>query len=165
MPLAAILMGIIWLCVLLMRSWEIDPGVLRGAVPYLGAINWSVFPLLAFFAFRRYLQAMNLVKPIMFAVITANLVNLGANWLLIFGHLGAPAMGVEGSGWATCISRIYMAATLLGYILYRHHRHPTGLFETRLTPDFNRIWRLVNLDFLLHCKWPSKSRYSRWPPS
>ncbi len=147
LPLAAILMGIIWLCVILMRSWEIDPGVLRGAVPYLGAINWSVFPLLAFFAFRRYLQAMNLVKPIMFAVISANLVNLGANWLLIFGNLGAPAMGVEGSGWATCISRVYMAATLLGYILYRHHRHRTGLFETRLTPDLIRIRRLVNLGF------------------
>ena len=145
LPLAAILMGIIWFWVPFLRSWGIHPGVLDGAIPYLWAINWSVFPLLAFFAFRRYLQAMNLVKPIMFALITANLVNLGANWLLIFGHLGAPAMGVEGSGWATCISRIYMAATLLGYILYRHHRHPTGLLDTPPKPDFIRIRRLVIL--------------------
>ena len=49
----------------------------------------------------------------MFALVSANLINVLANWILIFGHLGAPALGVNGAGWATCISRAYMATVLL----------------------------------------------------
>ena len=147
LPLAAVLMGTVWSLLPLLRSLGIHPSILQEAVPYLGAITWSIFPLLLYFAFRRYLQAMNLVKPVMFALITANLVNLVANWMLIFGHLGAPALGVEGSGWATCISRIYMAAVLLAYILYYDYRHGTRLLQTPLKPDLTRIRQLVNLGF------------------
>ena len=145
LPLAAVLMGLVWSWVPLLRSWEIHPGVVEGAVPYLRALAWSTFPLLLYFAFRRYLQAINLVKPVMFALISANLVNLLCNWILIFGHLGAPALGVEGSGWATCISRIYMSAVLLAAILLHDRRHRTGLFRTPLRPDLARIRRLVGL--------------------
>jgi malonate transporter MadL subunit len=77
--------------------------------PFLRALNWGTLPLLAYFALRRYLQAMNVVLPIMFALISANLVNLVGDWALIYGHLGLPAMGIPGSGWATCFARIYMA--------------------------------------------------------
>ena len=147
LPLATVLMVFVGSLLPLLRSFGIHPGILQGAIPYLGAITWSLFPLLLYFAFRRYLQAMNRVKPVMFALITANGVNLAANWILIFGHLGAPALGVEGSGWATCISRIYMAAVLLAYILYHDHRHGTGLRQTPLKPDLARIRRLVSLGF------------------
>jgi MATE family multidrug resistance protein len=107
--LTPLLMGLIWLCIPLLRSSGIQPDVLLEAIPYLKAITWSTLPLLLYFAFRRYLQGMNLVRPVTFALVSANLVNLVGNWMLVYGHLGAPAMGVVGSGWATCISRIYMA--------------------------------------------------------
>ncbi len=71
--------------------------------------TWSVPPLLLYSAFRRYLQGMGVVRPIMVALVTANIVNVAANWVLIFGHLGAPAMGVRGSAWATVFARIVMA--------------------------------------------------------
>jgi MATE family multidrug resistance protein len=115
------------------------------AVPYLHALNWSMLPLLLYFAFRRYLQAMNLVRPVMFALVTANLVNVVANWALIFGHLGAPAMGVEGSGWATCVSRAYMAAVLVAYALYHDRRYQTRLWHTPFAPHFARIRGLIRL--------------------
>ena len=53
-----------------------------------------------------------MVRPIMVALVTANVVNAAANWILIFGNLGAPALGVDGAGWATCISRAYMVVVL-----------------------------------------------------
>jgi hypothetical protein len=43
---------------------------------------WGILPLMFYSAFRRYLQAMNIVKPITFAVVSANLLNFGGNWLL-----------------------------------------------------------------------------------
>jgi Na+-driven multidrug efflux pump len=45
----------------------IDPVVLRETLPYLDVIVWSTFPLLLFFAFRRYLQGMNLVTPVVYS--------------------------------------------------------------------------------------------------
>ncbi len=146
-PLAPALMGFIWLCVPFLRSVGIHPAVLLEAIPYIRALTWSTFPLLLYFAFRRYLQGMNLVKPVMFAVITANLVNAAGNWVLIYGHLGAPAMGTEGSGWSTCISRIYMTSVLLVYAVYYDHHHGSGLREINLKPDLPRIGRLVGLGF------------------
>jgi MATE family multidrug resistance protein len=80
---------------------------------YFGIVTMSTPLLLAYAACRRYLQGMHAVTPVMFALVTANLINAGANWVLIYGHFGLPALGVAGSAWATLISRAYMLATLL----------------------------------------------------
>src|SRR5438552_4709766 len=140
-------MLLVWCWVPLMVRFGINPAVLREAVPYLKAIMWSTFPLLLYFALRRYLQGMNRVTPIMFALITANLVNLGGNWVLVYGHLGAPAMGAEGSGWATCISRVYMVLVLIIYMLYDAIKHRTGLLNVPLTFDLARVRALFALGF------------------
>jgi MATE family, multidrug efflux pump len=142
---APLLMGCVWGLIPLLQRFGIEPNVLREAIPYLKAINWSTLPLLLYIAFRRYLQAMNLVKPVTFALISANLINLAGNWILIYGHLGFRAMGVVGSGWATCSARAYMAAMLLGYILYHDRRHKTGLMQARLQPSPPRFRRLIGL--------------------
>ncbi|MYD86711.1 MAG: MATE family efflux transporter [Acidobacteria bacterium] len=92
--------------------WGFDPAVLALVRPYFGIVAWSLPLLLLYAAFRRYLQAVSMVRPIMIALVTANVVNAAANWALIFGNLGAPALGVDGAGWATCISRAYMVVVL-----------------------------------------------------
>lgn len=145
LPLTPLLMGVVWVMLVALPRFGINPAVLRDAGPYLSALNWSTLPLLLYSTFRRYLQAMDLPHPVMFTLITANLVNVFGNWLLIYGNLGAPAMGTEGSGWATCVSRVYMAAVLAGYILYHDRRRRTGLWKTPLRPDVARIRRLLSL--------------------
>ncbi len=144
-PLAPTLMGILWAALPLLRHGGIDPAVLRETIPYLNALIWSTPPLLVYFALRRYLQGMNLTHPITFALISANLVNIAGNWALVFGHLGAPALGTPGSGWATCFSRLYMAAVLAFYAIWHSWRHSTGLFRIDWTPHFERIRALVRL--------------------
>ena len=52
------------------------------------------------------------MKPVMWATLTANVVNVAANWVFIFGNLGSPALGVVGAGIATAIAMIYMFAFL-----------------------------------------------------
>jgi MATE family multidrug resistance protein len=147
LPLAPALMLLVWCWVPLLARFGIHPAVLHEAVPYLRAIVWSTFPLLLYFALRRYLQAMNRATPIMFALITANLVNVAGNWILVYGHFGAPAMGAEGSGWATCLSRVYMVLVLVIYVFYDASANRTGLLHVRLAPDFGRIRALVRLGF------------------
>jgi len=76
--------------------WGLNADVLRLASPYLNIVTLSVVPLLLYAAFRRYLQAINIVRPITFALVSANLVNVVVNWVLIYGKLGFPALGSAG---------------------------------------------------------------------
>jgi MATE family multidrug resistance protein len=110
-------------------------------------LAWWTLPLLLYFAVRRCMQAMNLVRPIAFALITANLINAGGNLLLIYGKFGAPAMGTVGSGWSTAWARIYLAGVLVGYLLWYDRRYRTKLLHTPIQPDLRRIRRLIALGF------------------
>lgn len=134
-------MALIYAVIPLLGSFGINPAVLRVTGPYMHALNWSVPPLLFYFGFRRYLQSVSIVRPVMITLVSANLINLFANWVLVFGNLGAPKMGAEGSGWATCISRVYMAA-VLGVVIFRHD---PGLWHTAWKPDFERIRGLLRI--------------------
>jgi len=102
-----------------LSGWGLHPAVLQLAQPYLDVLAWSIPPLLLYASFRRYLQGMGVVRPVMFALVIANVLNAVVNWILIFGRLGAPAMGVRGSAWATVVARIVMAAVLLAVIVFR----------------------------------------------
>jgi multidrug resistance protein, MATE family len=59
---------------------------------------------------RHWLQAQGLMKPVMWASLSVNAVNVFANWVLIFGNLGFPALGAVGAGIATAISFAYLFA-------------------------------------------------------
>ncbi len=69
--------------------------------------------LLAFVVLRQTLQAMERMRPILLAVLVANVLNAAFNWLLIDGHLGAPALGVNGSALASVIGRTALPVLLL----------------------------------------------------
>jgi multidrug resistance protein, MATE family len=145
--LGPMLMAPVWYFDSLLRAMHIAPDVIALAVPYSKALAWGTLPLLLYAAVRRCMQAMNLVRPIAFALITANLINAGGNLLLIYGKLGAPAMGTVGSGWSTAWARIYLAGVLVGYLLWYDWRHRTRLLHTPIQPDLRRIRRLIALGF------------------
>src|SRR5204863_3115256 len=153
LPLALILMAAIRLLELLLAKAGINAAVLASAIPYIRALDCSIPPLLLFALFGGYLRGMNLVKPAMFAGISANLINACGDWILIYGHCGFPKMGAEGSGWATTLARIYMALVVVGYTLWHEHRQ-ASLPGSRqagvaagdgLALDLVRIRRLVSL--------------------
>jgi MATE family multidrug resistance protein len=88
------------------------PEVIRETAVYTRRRLLGTIPFFAFAVMRQTLQAMGTVRPILIAAFIANVINAIANWLLIFGNAGAPALGVEGSGYATAISTWAMAALL-----------------------------------------------------
>ena len=90
-------------------------------------------------------SGIHVVRPIMFALLSANLVNAGANAILIYGRLGAPALGVTGSAWATCIARVYMAAFLYVAIRREHRRQGTARPHVPFAFDPVRLRRLLAL--------------------
>jgi MATE family multidrug resistance protein len=128
-----------------LHGWGINPRVLELTVPYLEVVAWSLPPLLFYSAFRRYLQAMHRMRAITVALVTANLVNVAVNWILIFGHFGAPALGVAGAAWATVFSRVYMALYLLAAIVWGERRQATGAREVSMRPDLLALRHLFAL--------------------
>ena len=143
---APLVMLVAWLLYLSLDSWGLHPEIRVQVGPYLRGILFGAFPLLFYAAFRRYLQGMHIVRPIMFALVSANIVNAIGNWILIYGHLGAPALGVEGSAWATTIARIWMAGFLLGAISFEHRRR-IDRPHVPWSIDIGRIRRLIGLGF------------------
>jgi MATE family multidrug resistance protein len=143
--LTPILSAPIWFMPHFLRAMHVDPALMRETIPYTNALTYGLFPLLLYFAVRRCLQAMNMVRPVAFALVTANIINALGNWILIYGKWGAPAMGTVGSGWSTAIARIYMAAVLIGYLFWYDHKHRTELLKTPVDIDLKRIKQLIAL--------------------
>lgn len=92
--------------------------IVDDAAAYVRAILWGTPAYFLFFAFRQPLQAMHVVRPAATAIVIGNLLNVAGNWVLIFGHLGAPALGAAGSAYATSLSRWAM----LGYLVFASRR-------------------------------------------
>lgn len=147
LPVSAVLMAVLWGLVPALQHSGVNAAVMQETVPYLHALTWSMIPLLFYFALRRYLQSMNVVRPVTLVLISANLVNVAGNWALVYGHWGAPAMGIAGSAWATFFSRVYMAIVLLAVVADHDRRQGTGLFAISWRPDPRRVARLVQLGF------------------
>jgi MATE family multidrug resistance protein len=135
----------VWIIPRYFESFGVTHPVAVLAAPYMRTLSAGLVPLLLYFAVRRTLQGMNMVRPIAFALVTANLINFFGNYVLIFGKLGFPAYGVTGSGIATCISRAYLALVLVVYLLWYDARHKTELLNTPLQPDLARIRQLISL--------------------
>ena len=97
---------------------------------YIVPSVWGLPVGLFFAAYRSFLSAVNVTVPIMFAAVAANICNLGLDWLLIDGKLGAPALGVVGISWSTAACRGVMFSVLASTVAL----HPAlGNFPT--------VWR------------------------
>ena len=129
----------------LMQRFGISPELVEPMRPYLRALNWGTLPLLAYFALRRYLQAVNVAHPIMFALVSANIVNAFGNWVLIYGHLGFRAMGITGSGWSTCWARVYMALCLAITLLWVESKRLRPGWMGMVRIDVRRMSALLKL--------------------
>jgi MATE family multidrug resistance protein len=143
--LSVILVLLTLLVVELLPHAGLHPDVIALLDPYLARLLWSAPPLLAYAVFRRYLQAMNMARPVMIALLSANAINAGANWVFVYGHFGLPALGVAGSAYATLVARLYMALFLLIVILVNERARPSGLHDVPFVFERARIWRLVRL--------------------
>ena len=86
--------------------------VVQLAIPYLDLVAFSLIPLIVFQALKQFSDGMSMTKYPMYATIIANLVNVGLNYVLIFGHFGFPELGIVGAAYGTVASRIIMVGYL-----------------------------------------------------
>lgn len=104
----------------LLGNFGQDPEVVASARPYFNYLAWSIVPLMIFLAFKQFLEGVGNTRTGMVVILTANLLNIGLNYLLIYGKFGFPAMGAAGAGLATLVSRICMPLMMLVYFTRNH---------------------------------------------
>jgi MATE family multidrug resistance protein len=132
--LSAILTALVIAGPTLMRHLPVDAAILAEAIPAMRGLTYGVLPLMLYFTLRRYLQAAHQTRPIAYALISANLINIALDWLLIFGHrwahLSITAFGVTGSSWATSLSRVYLFLFLTAALYLADRKHNYGLLKS-----------------------------------
>ena len=115
---SVMLVGIVIIAKNLLYHIDQPEEVVALAIPYLSITTFSLIPALLFQTFRQFSEALSHTRIPMIVTIISNLLNLLLCYILIYGHMGFPAMGLMGAGWATLISRIFMAAAMAGVIFY-----------------------------------------------
>lgn len=121
------------------------PEVVALAVPYLRIMGISFLPMTVFFSFRGFIEGLSHTKPAMVIILLGNVVNVFGNWVLIYGNLGMPAMGLRGAGWSSVMVEFFAAVALMLYVLrarpFRRY-HPLLHFRSVNRPVIARLLRI-----------------------
>ncbi len=86
--------------------------VVRLALPYIDIVAISLIPLLLFQALKQFVDGLSKTIYPMYATVLANIINVIINYILIFGMLGFPKLGIIGAAIGTLISRFIMFSFL-----------------------------------------------------
>lgn len=124
-------------------EWFQQPPAITALVkPYLRILTISTVPFMLFLALKQFSDGLSLTKPAMVITLIAVLINVGLNWLLIYGHLSLPALGIKGAAIATLISRILMALMLVIYV-FRNSQYTS--YMPPLISTFNTFPLIVKI--------------------
>lgn len=113
--------------------------------PYYLILLVSLVFVLLFNAFRQFAEGVTDTLTPMCILIGGNVVNIFGNWVLIYGKMGCPEMGLAGAGVATLISRILMLAVfaIIFFCSDRYAPYRSGFFNGRLNrSDFGQLAHL-----------------------
>ncbi len=130
-----------WQAPNIMTLLNSDPAVVEQGTPYYRMRLLGMVAVGMNFSFRGYWSAVHLTRLYLRTIVAMHILNVFLNWVLIFGNLGAPEMGVVGAGLATSISLIF--GTFLYFYLGWKHARKAGFIE-RL-PSRQTLWEQLKL--------------------
>jgi MATE family multidrug resistance protein len=122
-----------------------EPQAAADAQAFMHMLQWGFLPALGFIVLRSFVSALQ--RPMWALVVTGVtiLFNIAANWILVFGHLGSPALGLRGSGLATSLSNLFLFA-VFALVVARHSKfrrfHLFGNWWRADWPRFAKLWRI-----------------------
>ncbi|HYY27422.1 MAG TPA: MATE family efflux transporter [Chthoniobacterales bacterium] len=117
-----------------LRIFGQSESVLVTAEPFLNILAWSLVPALGYMGAKTFCDSLGRPTVPMLILYLAVLTNALLNWLLVFGNCGAPRLGLEGSAWATVLSRLVAMLGTVGYAL-------------RITNADLRVFSLARIDW------------------
>jgi MATE family, multidrug efflux pump len=116
-----ILIVVTFLCADLIVYFNQPSDVVVQAVSYTKILGLSAIPTMLYQSYKQFIEGLSVMKPAMIITLAANIVNFFGNWIFIYGNLGFHAYGLDGAGWATFSSRVFMALALMIYVMKRDY--------------------------------------------
>lgn len=112
----------VWIPEKIMGIYSTDGTTITLAAGYLRIIGVSFLPMTITTLVSAYLRSAEYSKPPMYAGIVSMGMNIFWNWLLIFGKMGFPKLGLMGAGYGTLIARSVESLILIGVLLWLRYK-------------------------------------------
>ena len=144
-------------CIPILHLFGQEPEVVVCARPYYLLIVLSIVPFLFFCLCKQFLEGIGNTTVAMVITVACNLLNIFLNWIFIFGHWGAPAMGAAGAGLATLIARTLTAICFIVVLLGQKDWRPyfTLIRRSMISRDeikhYIRIGTPIGLQSFVEC--------------
>ncbi len=122
-----------------------DPALAAQAGTYVRWLQWAVLPFYGYVVLRSFISGLERPGWALAIMAFAVAFNGFANWCLIFGRLGFPAMGIAGSGLSTTLSSILMLVGLAAVLVTERRFRRYRIFGRFWRPDWPRFRALVRL--------------------
>ncbi|MGC4252592.1 MAG: MATE family efflux transporter [Sphingobium sp.] len=136
---------ILWQCEAILLAMGQDAHLAHKAGELMHGLQWALLPFLGFTTLRNFISALERPSWAVIIMLCAIPFNVLTGWVLIFGHLGLPALGIAGAGLASTLSSSFLFFTLLFVISrdrgFRRYRL-LGRFWRRDRERLRAIWRL-----------------------
>ena len=132
-------------CIPILHLFGQEPVVVECARPYYTLIVLSIVPFLFFCMCKQFLEGLGNTTVAMVITVVCNLLNIFLNWIFIFGHWGAPAMGAAGAGLATLIARTLTAICFVVVMLVRSEWRSYLVLIKRSMLQWQQVKRLIEL--------------------
>ena len=143
------LFALAWLVSLRLDLFGQPEAVTARTPAFFRVLMASIVPGLASIALKNHADALNRPWPPFWIFMGGVVLNIGLNWLLIYGHAGIPALGLVGAATATFISRMLVFAAMIVWLLNAGGLREWVPYRWFRKPDFNSIRRLLGIG------WPA----------
>lgn len=142
---AVLMMPLMWHAGPILRALGQEPVIAAAAQDYLRIVGFSMAPVLWGMVLNSYLAALGRANVVMIVTLLGLPLNIALNWALIFGHWGAPELGVRGAAVASLSVNLVQLIVLLAYALWLPMARRYALMQRFWRPDwpgFRAIFRL-----------------------
>jgi MATE family multidrug resistance protein len=130
---------------LVMIWMNVTPEIIPIADGYLNAVSWGILPLLIYAGVRYFSEGLSVTKPAMFVASGALIINIGANYVLMYGKLGFPQLGAIGTGYATAIVSFFAAVAFVTFTAKFKPFKRFNIFERTKGPEWKYISELIKV--------------------
>ena len=122
--LAIIICGVLYVSSFFLNYFHPDPNIVNLARNYVIVMGISVLPVSIFLSFKQYLEGYGLTLMATIVSLLTNIINIGLNYVLIYGNFGFSPMGIDGAAYATLLARISgIPLILLAIYSFKTYRH------------------------------------------
>lgn len=123
----------------------IDESFRHITADYLRSIVWGAPAVFAYLVLRYTTEGVGWTRPVMFVSIGGLCVNVAGNYIFMFGHFGAPAMGAVGAGVASAITMWFMLFALLIYMTRSARYREFDIFSAGRGPQWTEMGQILAL--------------------